>query len=75
MRTEKINYCCDDCNASDTFASKDKARNGGWAIARDNKNCYCPNCAPLHRFGGANGKRTKNNAWYPNCRQIKLEII
>ncbi len=65
MRTEKINYCCDECETVATFASKEKARAGGWAIARDNKICYCPDCAPFHRLGGANGKRTAPRRWLP----------
>lgn len=46
-------YKCDDCGADDAFTSYVKARSAGWAISKDYKHCYCPKCAPAHRFGAA----------------------
>ena len=47
---EKTFKCDDCCTNSAIFKSVSEARATGWAIARDNKTCYCPKCAPLHRF-------------------------
>lgn len=80
MRTDKINYECDDCGETATFSSRDKARKkGGWAVGRNNKNCYCPECAPAHRLGGANGKRTSSRAsrqqWLPKgFEQLSIDV-
>jgi len=77
MRTDKINYDCDDCReAHAVFRSTDAARASGWGLARDNKTCWCPECAPAHRLGGANGKRTTApRQWLPKgCEQLKLEV-
>ena len=49
-------YKCDDCGHTDEFSSYKKARNARWAVAKDYSKCYCPNCAPTHRLGGANKK-------------------
>lgn len=46
-------YICDDCGREDEFTSYIKARNAGWAVAKDYSRCYCPSCAPEHRRGGA----------------------
>lgn len=68
-------YVCDDCGTSAEFTSYIKARGAGWAISRDYKTCYCPECAPPHRLGGANGKHTKPKQWLPKgYEQIKIEI-
>ena len=76
MRTDKIFYECDDCKIKATFASKGKARAAGWAIARNNKNCHCPNCAPPYRLGGANGKRTQTRKWLPDgCEQLSFDNL
>ena len=48
-------YKCRDCSNTAEFSSKSKARNADWAIARDNKTCYCPKCAPRHRYVGRKG--------------------
>lgn len=73
MRTEKINYCCDDCKTAATFASKNKARKqGGWAIARDNKKCYCPSCAPEHRKGKAAEKNDEHADLLSDFKQLKI---
>ena len=77
MRTDKINYACDDCNeAFAVFRSDEKARAAGWAVARDNVTCWCPECAPAHRLGGANGKRTPSKRWQlpKGYEQLKIEI-
>jgi len=40
MRTDKINYKCDDCREREAiFRSDEKARKAGWALARDNVTC------------------------------------
>ena len=75
MRTEKINYTCDDCGDHAVFKSYVKARQNGWGLARDGVTCYCPECAPAHRLGGANGKRPRVEQWLPKgCEQLKIEI-
>ncbi len=75
MRTDKINYTCDDCKTQAIFKSYIKARSAGWAIAKDYANCYCPECAPAHRLGGANGKTTSPKKWLPDgFEQLKLDI-
>lgn len=48
-------YVCDECASEKTFKSIKKARSAGWAISRDYKRCYCPNCAPRHRHVGRSG--------------------
>lgn len=48
-------YICDDCHTLGKFKSYKAARRAGWAIARDYKTCYCPNCAPMHRNVGCRG--------------------
>ncbi len=75
MRTD-INYTCDDCHEKKAvFKSYKKARAAGWAIAGNYKNCYCPECAPPHRLGGANGKSKPPRIWLPEgFEQLKLEI-
>ncbi len=68
-------YTCDDCGARGEFASYLKARAANWAISRDYKSCYCPECAPVHRLGGANGKTNAAGRWLPKgCEQLELEI-
>ncbi len=78
----KINtkpYICDDCGERGEFVSYLKARAANWAISRDYKSCYCPECAPAHRLGGANGKRTTSRGsarqWLPKgFEQLSIEI-
>ena len=79
MRTDKINYACDDCRENTAvFKSYKKARESNWALARDGVTCWCPECAPAHRLGGANSKkRTNNNVqqWLPEgLEQLKIEV-
>lgn len=76
MRINKIFYDCDDCRtARATFKSYVKARAAGWAISRDSETCYCPECAPAHRLGGANGKHTKPRKWLPDgFEQLEIKI-
>lgn len=80
MRTDKINYACDDCKeVSAVFRSYKKARDNGWSLARDGVTCWCPECAPAHRLGGANSrKRTNNNntrQWLPEgFEQLKIDV-
>ncbi|MDE7182597.1 MAG: hypothetical protein K2O41_06190 [Clostridia bacterium] len=77
MRTDKINYACDDCKeAFAVFRSDEKARAAGWGIKRGGVICWCPECAPAHRLGGANGKRTPSKRWQlpKGYEQLKIEI-
>ena len=74
MRIEKINYYCDDCNAYAVFRSDEKARKAGWAVARGGVTCWCPECAPAHRLGGANGKNTAPAKWHPDFEQLKINV-
>ena len=76
MRTDKINYFCDDCKtARAVFRSDEKARAAGWGIKRDNVTCWCPECAPAHRLGGANGKRTPRRRTLPTgFEQLKFNV-
>lgn len=68
-------YTCDDCGACGEFASYLKARAANWAISRDYKSCYCPECAPVHRLGGANGKRITRRHKLPNSfEQLQFNI-
>lgn len=51
-------YVCDDCKtAVKTFVSMKNAKLAGWAISRDYKRCYCPDCAPRHRHTGKYGPK------------------
>lgn len=69
-------YTCDDCGTQDTFSSYLKARAASWAISKDYKRCYCPECAPAHRLGGANGKTKPAHKWQPpqGYEQLKLDV-
>ncbi len=72
-------YTCDDCGARGEFASYLKARAANWAISRDYKSCYCPECAPVHRLGGANGKtnaaRMHAGRWLPKgFEQLSIDV-
>ncbi len=76
MRTDKINYTCDDCKENHAvFRSDEKARKAGWAVARDNVTCWCPECAPVHRLGGANGKTNAPRRWLPkDYEQLSIDV-
>lgn len=75
MRAEAKVYTCDDCGTRGEFTSYLKARAAEWAISKDYKNCYCPECAPAHRLGGANGKTNAPRQLLPDgYEQIKLDI-
>lgn len=68
-------YICDDCGARGEFTSYVKARAAHWAVSRDYSNCYCPKCAPEHRKGGANGKRTPSRKRFSNSfEQLKIQV-
>ena len=58
---EKIfRFKCDDCkNVTREFNDKDEAKAFGWAVARGEKNCYCPACAFKHRNTGCGGAKSK----------------
>lgn len=48
-------YICDDCKKEIAkFKNYDEARAASWAVSWERTYCYCPKCAPYHRFGGAN---------------------
>lgn len=66
-------YNCDDCPNSAEFTSYVKARAAGWAVAKDYKNCYCPECAKAHRKGKA---AEKNNevAQLTSGLQLALDL-
>lgn len=49
-------YKCDDCGCESEFNSYRQARAANWAVSKDYKHCYCPACAPAHRFGKATDK-------------------
>lgn len=67
-------YICDDCGAVGEFSSYIEARAADWAISRDYKTCYCPECAPPHRLGGANGKTTAPAKWQPEYVQLEIKV-
>lgn len=50
-------FQCDDCSQTAEYFSVKSAREHGWAVAKNYKNCYCPKCAPSHRNTGRNGVR------------------
>ena len=76
MRAEAKVYTCDDCGTRGEFKNYVEARAASWAISKDYKNCYCPECAPAHRLGGANGKRTGTRQWLPEgFEQLKIEEL
>ncbi len=75
MKTNAKPYICDDCGKRDEFVNYVKARAAGWAISRDYKNCYCPECAPVHRLGGANGKTNAPRRWLPkDYEQLSIDV-
>lgn len=55
FQTQHYYFQCDDCGAAQYFMNPKQARKNGWAVAKNYKNCYCPNCAPAHRNTGRNG--------------------
>lgn len=49
-------YLCDDCRkAVEKFKNHKSAIAAKWAISRNRKKCYCPKCAPAHRYTGRRG--------------------
>ena len=73
MRTKP--YVCDDCGRKDEFSSYKKARKEGWAVAKDYSKCYCPNCAPAHRRGGANKQQKQGTELPADFQQLKISDI
>ena len=75
---DKVKYTCNDCGTQEVFTSYKKARAASWALSKDYKDCYCPNCAPDHRRGGAN-KDGKSNVetWQPprGFEQLGIENL
>lgn len=68
-------YVCDDCGAVSEFTSYVKARAAHWAVSKDYEKCYCPNCAPEHRFGKA-AEKNDDFAALPNAfQQLKIENL
>ena len=65
MPIQTFSLTCSDCktkikvDAPTKQSAIDTARVYKWAVSRDRKICYCPNCAPLHRNVGCyGGKRS-----------------
>lgn len=51
-------FICDTCGKIeilDVYTAKE-ARQHGWAISKDYRKCYCPNCADKIRSKGMRGK-------------------
>lgn len=67
-------YICDDCGREDEFTSYVKARAAGWAVAKDYSKCYCPTCAPEHRFGKAAEKNDDFGALLNGLQQLKFNV-
>ncbi len=65
-------YKCDDCGRENEFTSYVKARSADWAVSKDYKRCYCPRCAPAHRYGKA---ADKNDELPLPCGWEQLKII
>lgn len=60
---KRVFLSCDDCGYSVelNISSVSASRKFGWAISKNYKKCYCPNCAPRRRNVGLspNKKRYK----------------
>ncbi len=70
-----IDYVCDDCKKEKaTFRSRNAARKAGWAVGGNYKRCFCPKCAPFHRFGAAT-KANKHGQLPPGFEQLKIENL
>ncbi len=70
LPTDK-NYICADCKRAAEFNGYRQARTAGWAISKTYTKCYCPSCAPAHRYGKAADKNDElplSNAW----EQLKI---
>jgi uncharacterized Zn-binding protein involved in type VI secretion len=56
---------CDKCGFSadiggySVITSVEAARAKGWAVARNRRTCYCPDCAASARIAGCGGKHQK----------------
>lgn len=58
---EKKNiFICDNCGrkAEFTLANNRNVRKYGWAISKDYRSCYCPNCKDLYTSVGCQGLPT-----------------
>lgn len=65
-------YVCDNCGRKDEFSSYIKARKADWAVAKNYLKCYCPQCAPKHRRGGANTKSKQRSVLPKGFRQLSI---
>lgn len=46
-------FVCDDCLAHQTIVGGiNEARRKGWAVGRNRRDAYCPNCSPARRNVG-----------------------
>lgn len=68
-------YECDDCHCKDEFSSYIKARASGWAVTKDYLKCYCPNCAPERRRGGAKYKQRLISERSKEFQQLDINDI
>lgn len=69
-----MKFTCLDCKKEIEFegftqqSAIDIARRNKWAVGRDRKTCYCPDCAPARRNVGKNGGKRK-------VVQQRIEIV
>ena len=57
-RTTYTELICDKCGKQERLliGNSKQARKYGWAISKDYKKCYCPDCADKMRSKGMKGK-------------------
>lgn len=71
MSVEKFyRFSCKDCRTKAEYPDKDAARAMGWALARGEKECYCPRCAFNHRNTGKGGAKA-----YGSAEQIVISEV
>ncbi len=75
MIKKEKEYKCDDCPNTATFSGYRKAREAGWAVAKDYSTCYCPLCAPNHRRGKAAEKNAESVQLSDSWKQLKIENL
>ena len=65
IKIQYYTYQCDNCKNKRKFYNgiqnhNKTARQTGWAVSRNLKNCYCPKCAPIFRNSGRKTEKTIN---------------
>ena len=57
IKTSNV-FICDNCGAVSEYilGHNRDVRKHGWAISKDYKKCYCPNCKHLYTHVGRLGK-------------------